>query len=57
MTGGEPPSTCPVCRARIVRRVFGFWCPRCRGWLTLYRSTRYQGENGTPMVWGIRGEY
>lgn len=24
---------CPLCQGRLLERVRGLWCPRCKGWL------------------------
>lgn len=32
-TGTVQVDRCPLCRGRLVERVRGLFCPRCKGWL------------------------
>lgn len=40
----DPDSPCPECRGRLIDRVGGVWCPRCKGWVLVY--VKPGGERG-----------
>jgi hypothetical protein len=33
MENSPPPSNCPGCKAALIMRIAGPWCPRCRRWI------------------------
>lgn len=55
MSDLAPPSTCSTCRSPVIRRVAGYWCPRCRRFLIKRLVPVYTAKGEAPLVlgWGL----